>query len=80
MRTEFPDGIKNSVLSIPKSKTKEENKITEQSYEQIARDSNVGTATGDEESLGEERKIGELHTERGTDLRYNIDAIIENSI
>ena len=78
IRNEFPDGIKNSILSRPKSFRKDP-KTTNQSYEKLARDSNIDGPEVDEENL-EERKIGDVISERGKDLRYDIDAIIENSI
>jgi hypothetical protein len=81
IREEFPDGIKNSVLLKPKHKTQEQNKKTEGSYEEIVRDSTLGTAhEGDYDNDDEERKIGDEQTDRDSDKRYDIDAIIENSI
>lgn len=76
LKKEFPDGIKNSILTKPKSMKGMEN-AEDQSYEQLARDSTVGASNPDEEN-NEENKVGDL--EQSKDLRYNIDAIIENSI
>lgn len=66
------------MLSIPRSKNKEENKTLGNNYEKIARDFTLeGTQDGDEE---EGRKIGDNVADENKDLRYDIDAILENSI
>ena len=76
VRKEFPDGIKNSILTKPKNGVK--NKAVNSSYEPIdARDSTIeNTHDGDEE----ERKIGDTDIDESVDLRYDIEAICENSI
>ena len=79
VKKEFPDGIKSSELLIPRSKNLEENKTVGNNYEKIARDSTLeGSQDWDDEEEG--RKIGDTVADKNTDLRYDIDAILENSI
>jgi hypothetical protein len=76
VRKEFPDGIKNSVLTKPK--TQRARTSTSPSYEPIERDSTIEGAQDDDGD--EEMKVGDADGEDGKDLRYDIYAIYDNSI
>lgn len=71
------------MLSRPKPEKQKENRTLEASYEKVARNSTIeGTQDEIEDELAEdeENKIGDTQTERNSDMRYDIEAILENSI